>query len=110
MHRPLALSPRDSSDAVRPLALAWRVLWALLLLLRVPAFLLLYWLRLPVLFLCELVSLLMLLAWLFSWYAFPERPQMVWGFAAISFLGFAMAWLYDGLLVALAPPTVLRTL
>lgn len=80
------------------------------LLLRVPAFLLLYWLRLPILFVCNLVSLPALLLWLFCWYAFPDKLEMVWGFAVISFVAFALGWLYDWILVAIAPQDLVRML
>lgn len=86
-------------------ALAWA--W---LILRLPVFLVLYWLRLPVIFLCNLVSIPMLLAWLFAWYAFPDKTTMVWGFGMVSFLAFVIAWVYDFVLVALSPQEIMRTL
>lgn len=85
--------------------LAW--LW---LIVRLPVFLVLYWLRLPVIFLCNLVSIPMLIAWLFAWYAFPDKTAMVWGFGIISFCAFVIAWTYDFILMALSPQDMMRTL
>ena len=77
--------------------LAW--FW---LVVRLPVFLVMYWLRLPVIFLCNMISVPMLLAWLFAWYAFPDKPQMVWSFAVVSFAAFVIAWFYDFVLMAIA--------
>lgn len=85
--------------------LAW-----LLLLVRVPVFLVMYWLRLPVMFVCNLVSVPMLLAWLFSLYAFPDKHAMVWGFGIVSFAAFVMGWMYDFILMAIAPQDMMMTL
>ncbi len=85
--------------------LAW--LW---LMIRLPVFLVMYWLRLPVMFLCGLVSVPMLLAWLFALYAFPDKTEMVWGFGIVSFLAFAIGWAYDFILMAISPQDIMRTL
>jgi hypothetical protein len=86
-------------------AFAW--LW---LIVRLPVFLVMYWLRLPVIFVCNLVSIPMLLAWLFALYAFPDKHAMVWGFGTISFVAFLIAWTYDFILMALSPQDMVRTL
>jgi hypothetical protein len=62
-----------------------------------------FWLRPIVVMVCNLVSVPMLFCWLFSWYAFPERPKMVWGSAIISFVAFAATWVYDAILIAISP-------
>ena len=80
------------------------------LIVRLPVFLLMYWLRLPIIFVCNLVSFPMLLCWLFSLYAFPDKHEMVWGFGVISFIAFALAWAYDFLLLAIAPQDMVRSL
>lgn len=85
--------------------LAW--VW---LAVRLPLFLVLYWLRLPVVFLCNLISVPALLAWLFTMYAFPDKTHMVWGFGFISLGAFALAWLYDIILMALSPQDMMMTL
>ena len=80
------------------------------LVMRLPIFLVMYWLRLPVMFVCNLVSVPMLLAWLFSWYAFPDKTNMVWGFATMSFCAFFLGWVYDFVLMAIAPQDMIATL
>lgn len=82
----------------------------LCLIIRLPVFLVMYWLRLPVIFLCNLVSVPMLLAWLFAWYAFPDKTQMVWGFGTLSFVAFVIAWSYDFVLMAISPQEMQRLL
>lgn len=84
-------------------------LWFLYL-IRVPVFLVLYWLRLPVVFVCNLISIPMLCAWLFAWYAFPDKTHMVWGFATVSFTAFVVAWCYDFVLMAISPQDMQRML
>lgn len=78
--------------------------------IRLPIFLILYWLRLPVVFLCNLISIPMMFAWLFAWYAFPDKTAMVWGFAAISLLCFVISWTYDFILMALSPQEMTKML
>jgi len=73
------------------------------LLLRIPLFFVMFWLRGVVLFFLKLGSLVTLLVWLFSWYAFPDKPQMVWGFAAASLICFVLGWGYDLILMVVAP-------
>jgi len=97
-----AIIPRGSTVKA---VLAW--LW---LVVRLPVFLVMYWLRLPVIFLCNLVSVPLLLVWLFAWYAFPDKPHMVWSFGIMSFLAFAIAWLYDFVLMAISPQDMFRSL
>lgn len=84
---------------------AW--LW---MVVRLPLFFVLYWLRLPVVFLCNIISIPMLLAWLFAWYAFPDKTAMVWSFGIISFLAFLIGWTYDFILMALSPQEMMRNL
>ena len=88
-------------------SVVWARLWTIV---RVPLFLVLYWLRAPVMLVCNMISFPLLLMWLFSWLVWPERTVMVWGFAAISFGAFVVIWLYDSLLMALSPDDVVRTL
>lgn len=86
------------------------VLAVLFLVVRLPLFLVMYWLRLPIIFLCNLVSIPMLLAWLFVLYAFPDKTPMVWGFGICSFVAFVLAWVYDFILMALSPQEMMMTL
>lgn len=84
-----------------PGLLAW--LWRLL---RLPLFLILYWLRLPIVGLCNLASVPALLAFLAGFIfidaASLHRP-IVWAFGGLSFAAFALGWFYDSILMALAP-------
>lgn len=77
---------------------AW--LW---LAVRFPLFLVLYWFRLPVTMVCNLVSVPLLLAFLFGLFALPEYRSMVWGVGYMSFVAFALHWAYDSLLVWISP-------
>lgn len=80
------------------------------LIVRLPVFLVMYWLRLPVIFICNLISIPLLLCWLFAWYAFPDKTAMVWGFGTVSFIAFVVAWTYDFILMAISPQDMMRTL
>jgi prepilin signal peptidase PulO-like enzyme (type II secretory pathway) len=82
----------------------------LFLLVRLPLFLIMYWLRLPVIFLCNLVSIPMLIAWMFALYAFPDKTAMVWGFGIASFSAFVVSWAYDFILMAISPQDMMMTL
>jgi hypothetical protein len=97
-----AAMPRGST-VLAILAWAWCIV-------RLPLFLVLYWLRGPVRLLCSLISGPMLVAWLFSLYAFPDKQFMVWGFAIMSFGAFVIMWVYDLLLMALSPMDMIQTL
>lgn len=74
--------------------------------LRLPVYLVLYWLRLPVMVVCNLVSVPGLLAFLAGLFlidaASPHRP-IVWFLGGMSFAAFVIGWLYDALLTNLAP-------
>lgn len=100
-HVPELQTHNDQPSAV------WTKLW---MIVRVPLFLVLYWLRAPVMLVCNLISFPLLLMWLFAWIAWPERTVLVWGFATISFGAFVVLWLYDTLLMALSPQDIVRTL
>jgi len=87
-----------------PGLLAW--LWRLL---RLPLFLVLYWLRLPIVGLCNLISvpaLLAFLAGLFFLDASSTHRPIVWFLGGVSFTAVSLGWLYDSLLLALAPEGV----
>jgi hypothetical protein len=85
------------------LAVAW-------MLVRVPLFLVMYWLRLPVMLVCNFVSIPALSAFLFSLYAFPEKTNMVWGFGVVSFGAFVVLWIYDFVLMLLSPQDLVKSL
>lgn len=85
------------------MSVAWMVL-------RLPLFLLLYWFRLPVMLVCNLISIPTLLAFLFSWYAFPDKTHMIAAFGVTSFVAFVVLWCYDYVLMSLSPQEMMRTL
>ena len=85
------------------LVLAW-------MLVRIPLFLVLYWLRLPVMMVCNLVSIPTLFAFLFSWYAFPDKTRMIVAFATVSFTAFVVLWAYDYVLMRLSPQDLVKML
>ena len=92
--------PRPSPPAL----LAW--LWRLL---RLPLFLVLYWLRLPIVAVCNLISRPALLAFMGGFFLIPAASphrHIVWVFGGVSLAAFALGWLYDSLLLALAPEGV----
>ncbi len=80
------------------------------LIVRLPVFLVLYWLRFPVVFICNIISIPLLIAFLFSLYAFPDKHAMIWGFGIVSFIAFVIEWIYDFVLMALSPQPIMRTL
>lgn len=80
------------------------------MLVRLPLFLALYWLRLPVMMICNLVSIPTLAAFLFAWYAWPEKTHMVVGLGVVSFLAFVVLWTYDFVLMALSPQDLVKSL
>ena len=85
------------------LAVAW-------MLVRLPLFLVMYWLRLPVMLVCNFVSIPALGAFLFAWYAFPDKTRMVVAFGVVSFVAFVILWAYDYVLMALSPQDLVKSL
>lgn len=83
------------------------LLWACV---RVPLFLVLYWLRFPLALLCRFLAAPVMLIFLFTLWAFPDKTNMHIGLGVVSFIGFAGLWLYDWLLMALSPQEMMRTL
>lgn len=63
----------------------WNMARVLLNIVRLPVFLVLYFLRAPVVLLCSVLYLPLFLLALFAWYAFPEKPQMWGSFGVVSF-------------------------
>ncbi len=71
--------------------------------IRYPLFVILYWLRFPVMLVCNLISIPLLFAWLFAWYAFPDKTPMIWGFGLASLGAFMITLWYDLILGFLSP-------
>jgi hypothetical protein len=91
------------SKAVRALKMVGRVI-------RFALFMVMYWLRVIVVNVCSIVSVVMLFAWLFSMYAFPDKTNMVWAFGTISLACFVVAWAYDFVLMKLSPVPMIDSL
>ena len=87
-----------------------RLLFAIGRGLRFVVFIVLYWLRLPIVGLCSIVSVVMLFATLCAWYAFPDKSDMLWGFGITSLTTFFIAWCYDYVLMKLSPLPMVDTL
>lgn len=87
----------------------WLLIVLIWLILRIPLFFVMCWLRLPIALVCELISVPSLFAFLFCWYAFPV-PKMLWGIGLLSFTSFALLWIYDFILMAISPFETLRSL
>ena len=97
----------DSIEAeIQPHAMRAGVLAWLFGMVRLVLFLVLYWLRFPVMMVCNLVSVPALLAFLFGlWFSHhaPQYRAMVWGIGGLSFAAFLMRFAYDSLLMWLSP-------
>ena len=94
----------------KDLSTAGKVAYFIFNVVRWPVFLLMYWVRGPIVFLCGLISLPMLLLFLFSYFAFPERTWAVWGFGTVSFLAFSASYFYDFILRLIAPEQMIASL
>jgi hypothetical protein len=88
----------------------WKVVKILAMVVRMPIFFALYFLRAPVMMLCSMLYLPLFLLALFAWYAFPEKSQMWGGFGIISLLSFVLMYVYDLVLSWLSPHELVRTL
>ena len=82
----------------------------LLNIVRLPVFVVLYFLRAPVMLLCSVLYLPLFLLALFAWYAFPEKPQMWGGLGVISLVSCVLMYVYDLVLSWLSPHELVRTL
>jgi hypothetical protein len=106
----LPVNQEDALEVTLPRREAFlRGLGFVWMMLRLPLFLVMYWLRGLVILLCGAVSVPALLLWLFSLYAFPEKTYMTWGFGVISFGSFVLMWAYDYILTALSPQDMMRS-
>jgi hypothetical protein len=73
-------------------------------------YIVMFWLRGPIVGACSIASVIFLGLWLFSLYAFPDKKDMVWAFGGTSFLSFVVAWAYDYVLIKLSPVPMVNTL
>lgn len=101
----------DGLDDVKVTPSKWlRALKVVGRVIRFALFMAMYWLRVIVVNVCSIVSVVMLFAWLFSLYAFPERTNMVWAFGVTSLISFMIAWAYDYVLMKLSPVPMIDSL
>ncbi len=91
------------SKGIRALKMVGRVV-------RFALFMVMYWLRVIVVNVCSIVSVVMLFAWLFAMYAFPDKTTMVWAFGTVSLTCFFIAWAYDYVLMKLSPVPMIDSL
>lgn len=77
--------------------------------LRLPLFLLLYWLRLPLMVVCKFLCGAGFLAFGIAYFVSP-MPKMLWGFGLMSFGAFAVLWVYDFFLMMLSPTPMTQSL
>ena len=104
---PRTLSEPRSQDER---SLAWRIAAVAFMVLRVPLFLVLYWLRLPVVLLCNFISVPTLFAFLFTLMAYRDKTHMLVAFGVVSLLSFVIAWAYDYVLALLSPQDTIKIL
>lgn len=100
----------QEEGAERPASKGQRALYAVGRGLRFMLFIVMYWLRLPIVGLCSIVSVVMLFATLFAMYAFPDKSTMVWAFGVTSLTTFFIAWCYDFVLMKLSPVPMIDSL
>lgn len=103
-------APKQDRTTQRPQKKRCRACQALSAVVRVPLFLVLYWLRTPLVLICSVLTLPMFLLALFAWYAFPQKPQMYGSFGLVSFTAFVIMYGYDFLLAWLSPQKMVRML
>jgi len=77
--------------------------------MRLPVFLVLYWLRFPVAVVCKFVGGGGLLAAIIAYFVSP-MPKLLWGFSLISFAAFVFMWAYDLMLMHLSPQEMVQSL
>ena len=70
---------------------------------RLALFFVMFWARFVIVPVCNALSGVLFLAWLFSLWAFPDKSTMLWAFAVTSFIAFVVAWSYDFVLALLSP-------
>lgn len=93
----------DVKDKVFP------ALWIMLQFVRVPLFLVLFWLRLPLRLIGNIAVAGGLVAFALAWFVAPV-PRMLWGFGLLSFFAFVVMWAYDFLLMALSPQDMVQSI
>ncbi len=80
----------------------------LIILLRVSAFYVLLWIRIPLVLICEAVTSLSAVAFLVMLIVrgWSNAIEVFWPLLAFSFGAFVLRWIYDGILMLLSPEEI----
>lgn len=80
----------------------------LIILLRVSAFYVLLWIRIPLVLICEGVTSLSAVAFLVMLIVrgWSNAIEVFWPLLAFSFGAFVLRWIYDGILMLLSPEEI----
>ena len=80
----------------------------LIILLRVSAFYVLLWIRIPLVLICESVTSLSAVAFLVMLIVrgWSNAIEVFWPLLAFSFGAFVLRWIYDGILMLLSPEEI----
>lgn len=73
-------------------------------------FLVMYWLRALVVPLCNFVAGALLIGTVVVVCFFPDKSDMLWSFATVSFVSFVLGWGYDFILMKLSPVPMMDSL
>lgn len=96
-----------SNPEGHPRALLVDVLAFLWAVVRMPLFMVLMWLRAPVLIMFNLLGSLASLCFVFGLLFFREKHSILWSLGGMSFAAFALRWAYDSLLLWLSPEEII---
>jgi hypothetical protein len=84
------------------------IIMFLIILLRVSAFYVLLWIRIPLVLICEGVTSLSAVAFLVMLIVrgWSNAIEVFWPLLAFSFGAFVLRWIYDGILMLLSPEEI----
>jgi hypothetical protein len=102
-----SVAPEQTNFLQSAISIILHILWNLV---RIPIFLTLFWLRGPIILLCECISGTLFLAFIILLVVSPDRTGWLWALGGASFGVFVLAWAYDYLLMILSPHTMIRIL
>ena len=83
--------------------LLFKLLWWVILIARIPVFWVMLWARIPLRLVLELLMPFAMFGFFFLLIAMPEKKDMIWTSAIISIGSLAVMWIYDMILMAIAP-------
>lgn len=85
----------------------YRFLSLLSVVVRKLIFLVLMWLRTPILYVIHILGLLFTVGFFVALVCFRERHLMLWSLGGLSFIAFSMRWFYDSLLLKLSTEEII---